>query len=880
MNYPVWSLDFAGGGLLIAMMAVFHVYISHFAIGGGLFLVLTERKGLREKSQEILDYTYRHTKFFLILTLVFGTITGVGIWFTIALLNPGATSKLIHTFVFAWAVEWVFFTLEIVAIFVYFYTFGRMDPRKHQLIGWLYFIFGWLSLFVINGIIDFMLTPGQWIETQDFWSGFFNPAFWPSLFFRTFLALMIAGLFGFLTASMIKKESFRLKMLRYCSRWLLIPIALFLASGWWYLTSLPAHVNEMILFRMPELKPFLTAFQWLTPIIIIGGILMAVRLPRILCRSAAVVLLVLGIMYMGAFEFIREGGRRPYILYDYMYSNSILKQDLAMVQQKGVLQQAKWVWNKQITNENKIEAGKELFRLLCMPCHSQGGPLNDIYPLTAKYNQFGMNALLTGIGKINRFMPPFAGIDEERDALASYIVHGLHGKEMKEETEITITTQEDNIPAFNPDTDSYVLLAWNSYGIHDLTDADNYWSFHPPGNDLFAQLIKRGEVPEVVSDNVVVSYSVEAGFLNSYGYVQFWNNTYFLLGRELPVNIGPSGNGLYGTMKFTAQGAFVVEGVPVVPYPDGGGYQPYPRVTVEARDLAGALLASTQVVLPVSTEMGCKNCHGGPWRVDGRAGFSDQTAADILASHDRISNTDLLALAESGKPVRCQNCHIASDKETKENHSNLSLSAAIHGFHANYLSGRDDDACNACHPNSSTGSTHFMRGIHKTIGLTCVECHGYIEDHALSLLKMEKLQGKKKAAYLMENLVPRSVESVKDVNPRSPWVNEPDCLNCHVDFEPPEVIATFNQWTDNEKGLYRNRKEISDSIFCAACHGSPHALYPAENPYGQNRDVLQPLQYQNLPFPIGSNKNCSVCHTIEMEDDFHHPNSFSMFRNG
>ena len=45
MNYPVWQLDGAGGGLLIAMMAVFHVYISHFAVGGGLFLVLTEMKG-------------------------------------------------------------------------------------------------------------------------------------------------------------------------------------------------------------------------------------------------------------------------------------------------------------------------------------------------------------------------------------------------------------------------------------------------------------------------------------------------------------------------------------------------------------------------------------------------------------------------------------------------------------------------------------------------------------------------------------------------------------------------------------------------------------------------------------------------------------------
>ncbi|MBC8317113.1 MAG: cytochrome ubiquinol oxidase subunit I [Desulfobulbaceae bacterium] len=879
MNYPVWSLDFAGGGLLIAMMAIFHVYISHFAIGGGLFLVLTERKGLRENSQAILDYTRKHTKFFLILTLVFGTITGVGIWFTIALLNPAATSKLIHTFVFAWAVEWVFFSLEIVSIFIYFYTFGRMDPKKHQLIGWLYFIFGWLSLFVINGIIGFMLTPGFWIETGNFWDGFFNPTFWPALFFRTFLALMIAGLFGFLTSSMIKEESFRLKMVRYCSLWLLIPIGLFLVSGWWYLTSTPAHVQEMIIVRMPELKPFLTAFQWLTPILILGGLLMAVRMPRPICRAMAVVLLVVGILYMGAFEFIREGGRRPYILYDYMYSNSILKEDYPKVRETGVLQEAKWVINKEITSDNTIEAGKELFTLLCMPCHSQGGVLNDILPLTAKYDRFGMNAMLTGIGKVNRYMPPFAGNDKERDALAAYIVHRLHGKELTEGVEVDIISEKDVVPPFNGATDEYVLLAWNTLGVHDLTDADNYWSFHPPGNDIFAQLIKRGEVPEVVSAAVVVSYAVEKAFRNPSDHVPFWNNTSSLLGRMVPSNTGLTGNGLTGIMKYGQQGAFVAEGVPVTPYPDGGGYQPYPKVTIEARDQGGALLASTQVVVPVSTEMGCKNCHGGPWRVDGRAGFSDKTAADILATHDRISKTDLLARAESGDPVLCQSCHLSTGKKALGNQSNLSLSAAIHGFHANYLSDREDDACNACHPNNSTGSTHFMRGIHKAIGLTCVECHGYLEDHALSLLKKEMQLGREKAAYLMENLSPRSVESIQDVQPRSPWVNEPDCLNCHVDFQPPEVVATFNEWTDSEEGLYRNRKEISDAIFCAACHGSPHALYPAENPYGQNRDVLQPMQYQNLPYPVGSNKNCSICHTIDMEEDFHHPNSFTTFRN-
>ncbi len=106
--------------------------------------------------------------------MVFGGLTGVGIWWTIALLNPAATSALIHIFVFGWAAEWVFFVGEIVALFIYFYTFGKMDRKNHLIIGWIYFICAWMSLFLINGIIDFMLTPGAWIETQNFWDGFFS----------------------------------------------------------------------------------------------------------------------------------------------------------------------------------------------------------------------------------------------------------------------------------------------------------------------------------------------------------------------------------------------------------------------------------------------------------------------------------------------------------------------------------------------------------------------------------------------------------------------------------------------------------------------------------------------------------------------------------
>ena len=50
MNYPVWNVAF-GAGLLIALVSILHVFVSHFAVGGGLFLVLTERRALRQGDQ-------------------------------------------------------------------------------------------------------------------------------------------------------------------------------------------------------------------------------------------------------------------------------------------------------------------------------------------------------------------------------------------------------------------------------------------------------------------------------------------------------------------------------------------------------------------------------------------------------------------------------------------------------------------------------------------------------------------------------------------------------------------------------------------------------------------------------------------------------------
>jgi hypothetical protein len=207
------------------------------------------------------------------------------------------------------------------------------------------------------------------------------------------------------------------------------------------------------------------------------------------------------------------------------------------------------------------------------------------------------------------------------------------------------------------------------------------------------------------------------------------------------------------------------------------------------------------------------------------------------------------------------------------------MSAAIHGFHANFLGNQGAEACMSCHPAAEDGATRAFRGMHHTLELDCTSCHGELADHALSLLKGELDNGKSRAEILISRITPVAVADITEIVPRTPWINEPDCLNCHEEFQAPENDQTFNQWTTGRDELFSNRTDESGQLYCAGCHNSAHAIYPAINPYNEELDVLQPLQYQGEPLPIGSNRNCTVCHTIPMEEEMHHPNMLRDFRN-
>lgn len=84
-----------------------------------------------------------------------------------------------------------------------------------------------------------------------------------------------------------------------------------------------------------------------------------------------------------------------------------------------------------------------------------------------------------------------------------------------------------------------------------------------------------------------------------------------------------------------------------------------------------------------------------------------------------------------------------------------------------------------CHPAAAEGNTRCNRGIHPQMGLTCTNCHGTMEEHATGLLnaQMENPSSRR----LVKNLT----TTVSEVKPRTPWIQEPQCLACHRQFKQP-----------------------------------------------------------------------------------------------
>ncbi|HEB78203.1 MAG TPA: carboxypeptidase regulatory-like domain-containing protein [Methylothermaceae bacterium] len=495
---------------------------------------------------------------------------------------------------------------------------------------------------------------------------------------------------------------------------------------------------------------------------------------------------------------------------------------------------------------------------------------------------------------------------------------------------------------------NHVVLPFNDLGMH-CADLRSYpFSVLPPFNTVNAHALRRGSEPQLLDGTVIeLRYSaasnpndpVGPNSINSTSQnypvgasadaaqivkSDFWDvvgpkgesNAELLFGlppglirpdeglpvhhntdhgRYMPGIDAPySANDPQAFSAFVAEhGWFTAEGIPMTPVDDQGRFNAYPLLRVQMVDKAsGSVLATTDVVTPVSYEVDCRDCHtqgkvgadpnvwGNIFQAPASADRADIEMAakhNILALHDAKHGTDLL----SSKPVLCAGCHrsnaLAAVGGPQGDPTLPSMSEVAHGFHGRLQLAADgsllrdadgnpvliepnnrsgtkplipvgpdvpmEQNCFLCHPGKVT---QCFRGAMFTAGRKCSDCHGDL-------------------------LAVGGLYPLKDKGaPRTPWADEPRCGSCHggiggepvrtVAYDPNDPAATplpplTSRFAENPGTLYRD-SHGHGGLGCESCHGSPHAIWPNRNPNANDNVTAVQLQGHK-----GTLMECSVCHT-------------------
>ncbi len=412
----------------------------------------------------------------------------------------------------------------------------------------------------------------------------------------------------------------------------------------------------------------------------------------------------------------------------------------------------------------------------------------------------------------------------------------------------------------------YTVVGWNNLGMHCM-DADyGVFSILPPYNTIHAQIIDPSGHLVTDAAGLTVTYEAvadPAGSINttSVGKTNFWQYVAPLYGAVgLAEDVGLTGLRMPGTANVPQPMFFdpvfhwfIAEGIPITPYDDAHQKNAYPMMRIVVRNGSGALLATTDIVLPVSDEMDCRACHAstsGPAARPSGGWVGDPDPQrdyrlNILRLHDEYQGGSAAfqaALAAKGynaagleatavtdhTPILCAACHASNALPGTGLAGIAPLTASVHAFHAHVIdpvtllsmdATSNRSACYRCHPGSTTRCLRGAMGRavapDGSMMMQCQSCHG----------PMSMVGGA-----------------------RTGWLEEPDCQNCHTGtathnngnirytsaFVSP---GQFRQAIDTTFATNPDVPAAGFSLFrfsrghgglaCEACHGSTHAEYPS-----------------------------------------------------
>jgi cytochrome bd-type quinol oxidase subunit 1 len=425
--YPVNDFGPLMKGMVIGGIGIVHVFLAQFAIGGGLLLCYFERLAQRGREPDARAFVDGYFQILVLVSFVLGALTGVAMWFTTIQVGARTIGLMVDQFHWLWATEWVCFAVEVAAGYAFVRVGRRLAPGARIRLLALYAAASWASLFWINGILSWQLTPGRYLESPGVWSGFFNPSFWPSLLYRTCVAMALAALAACTVINTLDLDrARRAALIRRAARFA-APIAAMPVLGAWYFAVLPADSRDWLLGGSAPMMMFVGIAAGASALIA-GYVVVALILKRLYINGAtATLLLALAFGATAAGEFVREGARKPFTIRGVLYSSSIRPEEVAHLREVGAtsidrypLRDAARYPTAQLARGAKVE------RVLCDACHTMRGG-NALVELTRTWTDDQLRLNIAKLQDTKAFMPPFAGNADDVEALVQLLRWEVNG---------------------------------------------------------------------------------------------------------------------------------------------------------------------------------------------------------------------------------------------------------------------------------------------------------------------------------------------------------------------------------------------------------------------------------------------------------------------
>ena len=415
--YPVVDFGPAMKGMVIGGVGIIHVFLAQMAIGGGFLLLYFEWLHQSGRSRHARALVSSYFQVLVLLSFVAGAVTGVAMWLTAIVVSPRTIGAMVDQFHWIWAVEWTFFALEVVAGYTFYKIGDRLSDRDRLRVLGLYSLAAWFSLFWINGILSWQLTPGG----EGLWAGFFNPSFFPSLLYRTIASITLATLTALAVINRLELgRDERAELIRRAAM-LLAPMALMPLIAGWYLAVIPADSRGWLLGGSPAMTLFVAAAAGTS--LLIGAYGIGGLLRRRLYANAATALLLLALAFgaTAAGEFVREGARKPYTIRGQLYANSITPEEVIALRQTGSAAIDRYpLRDRERYPTSAVAEGARVFRFQCSVCHTMSGA-NGLVHLAGGWSREQLRMNIAKLQLTKPFMPPFAGTAAEVEALVELL---------------------------------------------------------------------------------------------------------------------------------------------------------------------------------------------------------------------------------------------------------------------------------------------------------------------------------------------------------------------------------------------------------------------------------------------------------------------------